>query len=134
MPRNKEVSTSVSEFRPLMQLLLGVLEKNMFNNLADRFDSIFKALKKTGSIDEATLDNSIRDIRRALLEADVSLPVVKDFIDQVKKEALGKEVLRSITPAQMIIKIVNDELIKILGSESFDLNIYGVSPTTFLFA
>ncbi len=70
----------------------------MFNNLADRFDSIFKALKKTGSIDESALDNSMRDIRRALLEADVSLPVVKDFIDQVKKEALGKEVLSSISP------------------------------------
>ena len=106
----------------------------MFNNLADRFDSIFKALKKTGSIDESALDNSMRDIRRALLEADVSLPVVKDFIDQVKKEALGKEVLNSITPAQMIIKIVNDELIKILGSESSELNVNGVSPITFLFA
>ena len=106
----------------------------MFNNLADRFDSIFKALKKTGSIDETALDNSMRDIRRALLEADVSLPVVKDFIDQVKKEALGKEVLNSITPAQMIIKIVNDELIKILGSESSELNVNGVSPITFLFA
>ena len=106
----------------------------MFNNLADRFDSIFKALKKTGSIDESALDNSMRDIRRALLEADVSLPVVKGFIDQVKKEALGKEVLSSITPAQMIIKIVNDELIKILGSESSELNTNGVSPITFLFA
>tara|TARA_B100000579_G_C22801184_1_gene839959 strand:- start:359 stop:1735 length:1377 start_codon:yes stop_codon:yes gene_type:complete len=106
----------------------------MFNNLADRFDSIFKSLKKTGSIDESALDNSMRDIRRALLEADVSLPVVKNFIDQVKKESLGKEVLRSITPAQMIIKIVNDELIKILGSESSELNINGISPITFLFA
>ena len=106
----------------------------MFNNLADRFDSIFKALKKTGSIDESALDNSMRNIRRALLEADVSLPVVKDFIDQIKKEALGKEVLNSITPAQMIIKIVNDELIKILGSESSELNVNGVSPITFLFA
>ena len=106
----------------------------MFNNLADRFDSIFKALKKTGSIDESALDNSMRDIRRALLEADVSLPVVKDFIEQVKKEALGKEILSSITPAQMIIKIVNDELVKILGSESSELNTNGVSPITYLFA
>ena len=95
VPPNKEVSTSVSEFRPLMQLLLEILEINMFNNLADRFDSIFKALKKTGSVDESALDNSMRDIRRALLEADVSLPVVKDFIEQVKKEALGKEILSS---------------------------------------
>ena len=106
MPQNKEVSTSVSEFRPLMHLLLEIMEINMFNNLADRFDSIFKALKKTGSIDESALDNSMRDIRRALLEADVSLPVVKDFIEQVKQEAIGKEVLNSITPAQMIIKII----------------------------
>ena len=98
----------------------------MFNNLADRFDSIFKTLKKTGSIDESTLDNSMRDIRRALLEADVSLSVVKDFISQGKKEALGKEVLSSITPAQMIIKIVNNELIKILGSESSEININGI--------
>ena len=106
----------------------------MFDNLSERFESIFKGLKKTGSIDEAALESSMRDIRRALLEADVSLPVAKEFINQVKNQALGQEVLNSITPAQMIIKIVNDELIKILGAESSELNINGICPNSFLFA
>jgi len=105
----------------------------MFNNLTERFESIFKGLKKTGSIDETVLESAMRDIRRALLEADVSLSVAKEFINQVKDQALGQEVLRSITPAQMIIKIVNDELIKILGSESSEINVSGVLPSSFMF-
>ena len=106
----------------------------MFENLSNRFEEIFKSLKKTGSIDEASLDSAMRDIRRALLEADVALPIAKRFIEDVKKEAIGKEIIRSITPAQMITKIVNDQLIQILGSASPEFQINDNQVSSYLFA
>ena len=106
----------------------------MFENLSNRFEEIFKSLKKTGSIDEASLDSAMRDIRRALLEADVALPIAKKFIEDVKKKAIGKEIIRSITPAQMITKIVNDQLIQILGSASPEFQINDNQISSYLFA
>ena len=106
----------------------------MFENLSNRFEEIFKSLKKTGSIDELSLDSAMRDIRRALLEADVALPIAKKFIEDVKKEAIGKEIIRSITPAQMITKIVNDQLIQILGSASPEFQINDNQISSYLFA
>ena len=106
----------------------------MFENLSNRFEEIFKSLKKTGSIDEASLDSAMRDIRRALLEADVALPIAKKFIEDVKKEAIGKEIIRSITPAQMITKIVSDQLIQILGSASPEFQINDNQISSYLFA
>ena len=106
----------------------------MFENLSNRFEEIFKSLKKTGSIDEASLDSAMRDIRRALLEADVALPIAKKFIEDVKKEAIGMEIIRSITPAQMITKIVNDQLIQILGSDSPEFKINDNQISSYLFA
>ncbi len=106
----------------------------MFENLSNRFEEIFKSLKKRGSIDEVSLDSAMRDIRRALLEADVALPIAKKFIEDVKKEAIGKEIIRSITPAQMITKIVNDQLIQILGSASPEFQINDNQISSYLFA
>jgi len=106
----------------------------LFENLSNRFEEIFKTLKKTGSIDETSLDSAMRDIRRALLEADVALPIAKKFIEDVKKEAIGKEIIRSITPAQMITKIVNDQLIQILGSASPEFQINDNQISSYLFA
>ena len=106
----------------------------MFLNLSDRFESIFKGLKQTGSIDEKSFDEAMRDIRRALLEADVALPVAKEFINHIRQESIGKEVLRSITPAQMITKIVSDELIKTLGGSMSDLQIDENKSNYYLFA
>jgi len=106
----------------------------LFENLSNRFEEIFKSLKKTGSIDEASLDSAMRDIRRALLEADVALPIAKKFIEDVKKESIGKEIIRSITPAQMITKIVNDQLIQILGSASPEFQINDNQISSYLFA
>jgi len=106
----------------------------LFENLSNRFEEIFKSLKKTGSIDEVSLDSAMRDIRRALLEADVALPIAKKFIEDVKKEAIGKEIIRSITPAQMITKIVNDQLIQILGSASPEFQINDNQISSYLFA
>lgn len=106
----------------------------MFLNLSERFELIFKGLKQTGSIDEKSFDEAMRDIRRALLEADVALPVAKEFINHIRQESIGKEVLRSITPAQMITKIVNDELVKTLGGSMSDLQIDENKSNYYLFA
>ena len=106
----------------------------LFENLSNRFEEIFKSLKKTGSIDKASLDSAMRDIRRALLEADVALPIAKRFIEDVKNEAIGKEIIRSITPAQMITKIVSDQLIQILGSASPEFQINDNQISSYLFA
>tara|TARA_B100000427_G_C15493176_1_gene588588 strand:+ start:131 stop:1507 length:1377 start_codon:yes stop_codon:yes gene_type:complete len=106
----------------------------VFLNLSERFESIFKGLKQTGSIDEKSFDEAMRDIRRALLEADVALPVAKEFINHIRQESIGKEVLRSITPAQMITKIVNDELVKTLGGSMSDLQIDENKSNYYLFA
>ena len=105
----------------------------MFENLVNRFESVFSNLKKTGTINEESLDLAMRDIRRALLEADVSLPVVKSFIANIKEKSLGQDVIQSITPSQMIIKIVNDELIETLGSNTVDLNINNSDINNYLF-
>ena len=104
----------------------------MFENLSNRLQDVFSSLKKTGSIDETALDSAMRDIRRALLEADVSLEVVKKFISQVKQKALGQEIIQSISPSQMIIKLVNDELINILGNDTATINIEGKKPASLM--
>ena len=104
----------------------------MFENLSNRLQDVFSRLKKTGSIDETALDLAMRDIRRALLEADVSLEVVKKFISEVKQKALGQEIIQSISPSQMIIKLVNDELINILGNDTATINIEGKKPASLM--
>ena len=104
----------------------------MFENLSNRLQDVFSSLKKTGSIDETALDLAMRDIRRALLEADVSLEVVKKFISEVKQKALGQEIIQSISPSQMIIKLVNDELINILGNDTATINIEGKKPASLI--
>ena len=91
----------------------------MFEGLSDRLGAIFDRLKKRGALTEADVAEALREVRIALLEADVALPVVKDFIRQVKDRAIGQEVLRSVTPAQMVVKIVHDHLVDLLkGGES----------------
>ena len=87
----------------------------MFGILSDRLEKIVSSIKGKAIISESDLDLSMREIRIALLEADVALSVVKDFINNIKTNILGKEVLKSIKPDQMIIKLVQDELINILG-------------------
>ena len=104
----------------------------MFENLSNRLQDVFSSHKKTGSIDETALDSAMRDIRRALLEADVSLEVVKKFILEVKQKALGQEIIQSISPSQMIIKLVNDELINILGNDTATINIEGKKPASLM--
>jgi signal recognition particle subunit SRP54 len=106
--------------------------KGMFDNLSDRLNSIFDGLKRRGALKESDVTAALREVRVALLEADVALPVVKSFIDKVKVKAVGQEVLKSVTPGQQVIKIVNDELVAMLGSEASAINTAGVPPVAIL--
>ena len=104
----------------------------MFDSLTEKISSAFKKLKGQGVINEKTLNEALREIRIALLEADVALDVTKAFVENIREKALGKEVIRSVSPAQMVIKIVNDELTKILGSENYDINFRSKPPVIIL--
>ncbi|MBR4805120.1 MAG: signal recognition particle receptor subunit alpha, partial [Bacteroidales bacterium] len=97
----------------------------MFENLIDRLDRSFKMLKGQGRITEVNISETLKDIRRALIEADVSYKVAKSFCDDVKQVALGQEVLKSVKPGQMMVKIVHDELAKLMGSSATDINLKG---------
>ena len=90
----------------------------MFDNLTDRLGDVFDRLRRHGALTEADVGAALREIRVALLEADVALPVVRDFVAAVREKALGQEVLRSVTPAQMVVKIVHDHLVEVLGGGS----------------
>src|SRR5690348_16920954 len=87
----------------------------MFDSLSDRLGDVFDRLRRRGALSEADVTAALREIRVALLEADVALPVVRDFIAAVREKATGQEVLRSVTPAQMVVKIVHDHLVAALG-------------------
>ena len=100
----------------------------MFENLTNKFEEIFSSLKKAPSLDEKQVDEGLREIRLALLEADVSLEVAKEFINRVKPKALGQEIIRSTSPGQMVVKVVNDELISFLGDKNSDIELNAVPP------
>ncbi|MBQ7659725.1 MAG: signal recognition particle protein [Alphaproteobacteria bacterium] len=104
----------------------------MFDALTDRLGAVFKKITSRGVLSEDDIENAMREIRVALLEADVSLPVVKEFIAQVKGQALGEKVVRSIQPGQMVVKIVHDELVKLLGEGSTELNLNAPAPVVVL--
>ncbi|MFC3052629.1 signal recognition particle protein [Kordiimonas pumila] len=104
----------------------------MFDSLSDKLSGIFDGLKRRGALKESDVTAAMREVRIALLEADVALPVVKDFIKKVSEKAVGSTVLKSVTPGQQVIKIVNDELIAMLGSEASTINTLGVPPTAIL--
>ena len=100
----------------------------MFENLTNKFEEVFSSLKKAPSLDESQVDEGLRGIRQALLEADVSLDVAKDFIEKVKPKALGQEIIRSTSPGDMVVKIVYDELVNLLGEKNNDVNLNAVPP------
>ena len=100
----------------------------MFENLTNKLENIFSKLKSAPSLTEEQVDSGLKEIRLALLEADVALPVVKDFIENVKPKAIGQEIIRSTSPGQMIVKIVYDELVNTLGSENEEINLKAVPP------
>src|SRR5579859_5526310 len=89
----------------------------MFDTLTTRLGDIFDRLRRRGALSEDDVGAAMREIRVALLEADVALPVVRDFVAAVREKAVGEAVLRSVTPAQMVVKIVHDHLVSVLGGE-----------------
>ena len=104
----------------------------MFESLSSRLGDVFDRLKRRGALREADVEAALRDIRVALLEADVALPVVKDFIGAIRERAVGQEVLKSVTPGQMVVKIVHDHLVDLLGREVSDLSLSGPPPRVVL--
>lgn len=104
----------------------------MFESLSVKFGDVFERLRKRGALSEGDVADAMREIRVALLEADVALPVVKDFIDGVREKAVGEGVLKSVTPGQMVVKIVHDHLIEMLGPEDAEINFQAAPPVAIL--
>jgi signal recognition particle subunit SRP54 len=95
----------------------------VFDNLSDRLSGVFDKLRGRGALTESDVRSAMREVRVALLEADVALPVARDFVEQVTEKAVGQEVLRSVTPGQMVVKIVHDQLVETLGADSSELRV-----------
>jgi signal recognition particle subunit SRP54 len=105
----------------------------MFNNLTERLEGAFKMLKGEGHISEINVASSVKEIRRALVDADVNYSIAKEFTDKVKEKALGEKVLTSVTPGQLMVKIVKDELVNLMGGEESQIDLSG-QPTVILIA
>ncbi len=106
----------------------------MFNNLTERLGKVLNNLRGQGRLSEENIKDTMREVRMALLEADVALPVVRGFVDQVKAKAMGEEVMRSLTPGQTLIKIVNDELVQVMGEANESLDLAAQPPAVILMA
>ncbi len=99
-----------------------------FEGLSDKLNNVFKRLKSRGKLTEADVKEAMREVRLALLEADVSYKVVKDFVAKVSERAVGEDVLKSLTPAQMVVKIVNEELCSLMGNSNARINMPSKPP------
>jgi signal recognition particle subunit SRP54 len=97
----------------------------LFDSLSDRLDGVFKKFKGQARLDEENIKQGLREVRLALLEADVNFKVVKDFVERIRERATGQDVLKSLTPGQQVVKIVHDELVELLGGESQELELRG---------
>ncbi len=106
----------------------------MFDNLSDRLGKVVQNLRGQGRITEDNIKDTMREVRMALLEADVALPVVKEFVDDVRQKALGEDVLKSLTPGQALVKIVNDELVQVMGEANEALDLRAQPPAVILMA
>jgi signal recognition particle subunit SRP54 len=106
----------------------------MFASLSDRLGGVMQNVRGRGRISEQNVKDTLREVRMALLEADVALPVVKQFVEQVRDKALGEEVLRSLTPGQVLVKIVNDELVQVMGEQNASLDLAAQPPAVILMA
>src|SRR5690606_20968822 len=104
----------------------------MFETLSDRLGGIFDKLTRRGALSEADVDVAMREVRRALIEADVALEVVRGFIDKVRERAIGQQVIRSVTPGQMVVKIVNDQLVETLGGGAETIDLHAPAPVAIM--
>ena len=100
----------------------------MFDTLSDRLTGVFDRLRGRGALNEADVQGAMREVRIALLEADVALPVVRQFVDAATEKAVGADVLRSVTPGQQVVKIVHDALVEMLGADSSELDLAVTPP------
>src|SRR5438270_7129737 len=121
-----------TRFRPPAYFAFEVRRDKVFDPLSDRLGSVFDRLRGRGALNEADVRSAMREVRVALLEADVALPVARDFVDQVTEKAVGQEVLRSVTPGQMVVKIVHDALVQTLGSETAELHLAVAPPAVIM--
>src|ERR1700690_2469013 len=103
----------------------------MFDTLQSRLGGVFDKLRGRGALGESDVDEALQEVRAALIDADVALPVVKDFIDKVRPRAIGEAVIRSVTPGQQVVKIVHDVLVETLGAENAGLDL-GSAPSPIL--
>src|SRR6201995_104980 len=104
----------------------------MFDSLSERLGGILDQLTRRGALSEADVDAAMREVRRALLEADGALDVVRSFVDKVRAQAVGANVVKSVTPGQMVVKIVNDVLIETLGSDADPINLEAAPPVAIM--
>ncbi len=104
----------------------------MFQSLTDKLGGVFDKLRGKGSLSEEDVNLALREIRVALLEADVALSVVKDFVERIREQAVGQDVIKSVSPAQQVVKIVHDEMVNLLGAENNDLKTDGIPPVIYL--
>ena len=106
----------------------------MFESLTDRFDAVFTRLRGRGRLSEADVDEALREIRLALLQADVNLRVVRDFVSRVREQLIGIDLSQSLSPSQQVVKVVHDEMKRILGGETLKLTFASRPPTVILLA
>src|SRR3954462_6108414 len=104
----------------------------MFDNLSEKLGGILDRLTRRGALSEADVDAAMREVRRALLEADVALDVVRSFTDKVREQAIGATVVKSVTPGQMVVKIVHDQLVETLGSDSQTIDLNAPAPVAIM--
>ena len=104
----------------------------MFDTLSDRLGTVFDRLRGRGALTESDVRAALREVRVALLEADVALPVAREFVDRVTEQAVGQDVLRSVTPGQMVVKLVHDALVETLGSDTAELNFNTAPPAVIM--
>src|ERR1700754_2194447 len=100
----------------------------MFDNLSERIGNILDSLTRRGALSEADVDAALREVRRALIEADVALDVARSFVDTIRGEAVGVSVIKSVTPGQMVVKIVHDQLVQTLGAEAQPIDLNAPAP------
>jgi signal recognition particle subunit SRP54 len=104
----------------------------MFDSLSEKLGGILDRLTRRGALSEADVDAALREVRRALLDADVALDVARSFIDNVKKQAVGATVVKSVTPGQMVVKIVHDQLVAMLGTDSQSIDLNAAPPVAIM--
>ncbi|HNR11356.1 MAG TPA: signal recognition particle receptor subunit alpha, partial [Nitrosomonas europaea] len=106
----------------------------MFDNLTERLSGVIKTLRGEARLTESNIQDALREVRMALIEADVALPVIKIFIEQVKQRAIGHEVLDKLSPGQALIGVVHEELVAIMGGDKAELNLNVAPPAVILMA